>query len=55
MIQFLLNDDMQKCTRLCSALQYVEHPEDTDIVNSLKENIDINVENAKWRGQEEAQ
>lgn len=37
MIQFLLNDgDMQKCTRLCSALQYVEYPEDTDIVNSLK-------------------
>lgn len=36
------DEDSRKLTRLLSAIQYVEKPNDRVIVDALKENIDIN-------------
>ena len=42
-IEFNSNDkEMEKLTRLAAALQYVEMPQDTDVISNLQENIEIN-------------
>lgn len=42
-IEFNSNDkEMEKLTRLAAALQYVEMPQDKDVIYNLQENIEIN-------------
>ena len=42
-MEFVSNDEkMEKLTRLAAALQYVEMPQDKDVISNLQENIEIN-------------
>ena len=42
-MKFVANDEeMEKFTRLVIALQYVQSPEDRNVISNLKENIEIN-------------
>lgn len=42
-LKFVSNDaEMEKFTRLVAALQYVQTPEDRNVVYNLKENIELN-------------
>lgn len=40
------NNDSDKLTRLCVALQYVENPSDTEVIDALIENIELNKSNS---------
>ena len=42
-MEFVSNDEkMQKLDRLAAALQYVEMPQNKDVISNLQENIEIN-------------
>ena len=43
-MKFVVNDEeMEKFTRLVIALQYVQSPENRNVIYNLKENIEINL------------